>query len=251
MSIMNDVWIIKQSTPPTHVRFTDHRVPEPCWAGLSQTEDQLDDWCRRFHATPVTAEILHEELKWRPMIAPFHASSVREVKDVDAEDIRKVISFGVSSYGYDVTLADEFKIFTNANAGVIDPKRFDENALLIDGTVRVDEWGDRYVILPPNSYLLGRTVEYFNIPRDVMVVCLGKSTYARAGAIVNVTPIEAEFEGNVVIEISNSTTLPMKIYAHEGISQFLFFQGNEPCRVSYKDRGGKYQGQTGITNAKV
>jgi dCTP deaminase len=251
MSIMSDRWIIQQSTQPTHIRFNDHRQPEPCWAGYSHTEEQLQDWCNRYHAAVVTDKILHDELKWRPMIAPFHAKSVRAVEIEGSEELRKVISFGVSSYGYDVTLADEFKIFTNANAGVIDPKRFDENALLIDGTVKVDEWGDRYVILPPNSYLLGRTKEYFHFPRDVMVIWLGKSTYARAGAIVNATPIEAEFEGNVVIEISNSTTLPMKIYADEGISQFLFFKGIEPCMVSYNDRGGKYQGQTGITNAKV
>jgi dCTP deaminase len=242
---MNDVWIIKQSTPPTHIRFHDGQQLEPCWAGLSHTTEQLDDWCRRFHATAVTDKVLTEELEWRPMIEPFVRECVRKVEDT------KVISYGVSSFGYDVRLAAEFKIFTNANGGVIDPKRLDESAVLIDGIVRIDEWGDRYVILPPNSYLLGRTMEYFIIPRDIMVVCLGKSTYARSGAIVNVTPIEAEFEGNVVIEVSNSTTLPMKVYVGEGISQFLFFKGNEPCMVSYKDRGGKYQGQTGITNAKV
>jgi dCTP deaminase len=247
MSIMNDEWIITQSTPPTHLVF--HAEPgrqnAPAWLGITHSEDQLKGWVARNHAMVMTDRVLKEELEWEPMITPFEAKLVRQVEE------KKVISYGVSSYGYDVTLAEEFKIFTNANGGIIDPKRFDEDLLLIDGTVRTDEWGDRYVILPPNSYLLGRTNEYFIIPRDVMVVCLGKSTYARTGAIVNVTPIEADFRGNVVIEISNSTTLPMKIYANEGISQFLFFKGNAPCRVSYADRGGKYQNQTGITHAKV
>ncbi|ARV77403.1 dCTP deaminase [Pseudomonas phage Noxifer] len=247
MSIMNDRWIITQCEPPTHVVnvHTPGRPDELAWAGLTHEPEHLARLVKNFHAHLVTDEILQRDLEWRPMIEPFVRECVREVED------SKVISYGVSSFGYDVRLAAEFKIFTNANGGVIDPKRLDESAVLIDGIVRTDEWGDRYVMLPPNSYLLGRTMEYFIIPRDIMVVCLGKSTYARSGAIVNVTPIEAEFEGNVVIEISNSTTLPMKIYVGEGVSQFLFLQGNEPCMVSYKDRGGKYQGQTGITHAKV
>ena len=247
MSIMNDRWIITQCEPPTHIVnvHTPGFPDELAWAGLTHEQDQLDRYVKAFHAHLVTPEILERDLEWRPMIEPFVRECVRQVED------SKVISYGVSSFGYDVRLAAEFKIFTNANGGVIDPKRLDESAVLIDGIVRTDEWGDRYVILPPNSYLLGRTMEYFIIPRNIMVVCLGKSTYARSGAIVNVTPIEAEFEGNVVIEISNSTTLPMKVYVGEGVSQFLFLQGNEPCMVSYKDRGGKYQGQTGITHAKV
>ena len=162
----------------------------------------------------------------------------------------RVISYGNSSYGYDVRLSEEFKLFTNINSAVIDPKRFDEKCL-IDAELKVDPNGDKYVILPPNSYLLGRTVEYFRIPRNVTVVAVGKSTYARAGAIVNVTPIEAEFEGNVVIEISNSTNLPLKIYANEGISQFLFFQSDEDCETSYADRDGKYQGQTGVVVPRI
>lgn len=247
MSIMNDRWIITQCEPPTHVLnvHSPGRPDELAWVGLTHEEEQLARYVKAFHAVVVTEEILQRDLEWRPMIEPFVRECVRAVED------SKVISYGVSSFGYDVRLAAEFKIFTNANGGVIDPKRLDESAVMVDGIVRTDEWGDRYVMLPPNSYLLGRTMEYFIIPRDIMVVCLGKSTYARSGAIVNVTPIEAEFEGNVVIEISNSTTLPMKIYVGEGVSQFLFLQGNEPCMVSYKDRGGKYQGQTGITHAKV
>lgn len=247
MSIMNDRWIISQCIPPTHmVVVATPGIPDVCaWAGLTHEKAVLDRYVTSQHAVAVTEEILEKDLEWRPMITPFIRDCVRKVDD------NKVISFGVSSFGYDVRLGNEFKIFTNANGGIIDPKRLDESAVLIDGIVRFDEWGDRYVILPPNSYLLGRTMEHFIIPRDVMVVCLGKSTYARSGAIVNVTPIEAEFEGNVVIEISNSTTLPMKVYVGEGVSQFLFFKGNAPCMVSYKDRGGKYFGQSGITLPKV
>lgn len=162
----------------------------------------------------------------------------------------RVISYGNSSYGYDVRLSEEFKLFTNLNSAVIDPKRFDEKCL-IDAELKTDPNGDKYVILPPNSYLLGRTIEYFHIPRNVTVVAVGKSTYARAGAIVNVTPIEAEFQGNVVIEISNSTNLPLKIYANEGISQFLFFESDQECKTSYADRDGKYMHQTGVVLPRI
>lgn len=162
---------------------------------------------------------------------------------------RRVLSYGLSSAGYDVRLADEFKIFSNANSSQIDPKNLDEGCL-VDGVVKTDTDGARYVLLPPNSYLLGHTVETFDIPRDVMVVALGKSTYARAGAIVNVTPIEPGFRGSVVIEVSNSTPLPLRLYAGEGIAQFLFFR-SEPCLVSYDDRNGKYQDQQGLVLPKV
>ena len=172
-----------------------------------------------------------------PMIEPFCESLIRKTKK------DKAISYGLSSYGYDVRCSREFKVFTNINNTVIDPKNFDESALV---TVEADE-----CIIPPNSFALTRTVEYFRIPRNVLVVCLGKSTYARCGIIINATPIEPEFEGHVVIEISNTTNLPCKIYANEGIAQFLFFESDEACEVSYRDRGGKYQGQTGITLAKV
>lgn len=155
----------------------------------------------------------------------------------------KILSFGTSSFGYDVRLADEFKIFTNVNSAVIDPLN------MVDACY-VDHKGP-YCIIPPNSYILGHTIEAFDIPRDVMVICLGKSTYARAGAIVNVTPIEAGFKGQVVIEISNSTPLPLKVYANQGIAQFLFFESDEDCEVSYGDREGKYQNQRGITTAIV
>lgn len=177
-----------------------------------------------------------------PMISPYIDKQVKEI------DGRRILSFGVSSFGYDVSLSDEFKLFTNLHAGVIDPKNFGEDCLH-EARLHKDDSGT-YVILPPNSYLLGRTQEYFNIPDDIMVVAVGKSTNARSGVIVNTTPIEPGFVGHVVIEVSNATSLPVKIYAYEGIAQFLFFQG-QPCEVSYATRGGKYQGQTGITLSKV
>lgn len=176
-----------------------------------------------------------------PIIAPFHESSIGEVNGA------KVPSFGLSSYGYDVTLQPRFKIFTNINSGVIDPLEFDENNV-------VDVEGPSCII-PPNSYMLAPTNEYFSVPNDVLIICLGKSTYARCGAIVNVTPIEPGFEGNVVIEISNATPSPMRIHANFGIAQFVFFRGDQPARTTYKSRrngrGGKYQGQTGITLARA
>jgi dCTP deaminase len=151
----------------------------------------------------------------------------------------KVISFGTSSYGYDVRCADEFKVFTNVFAATLDPKAFDPRSF-------VDVRGN-ICIIPPNSFVLARTVEYFRIPSDVLTLCVGKSTYARCGIIVNVTPLEPEWEGHVTLEFSNTTNLPAKIYANEGVAQMLFFQGDEPCEVTYKDRGGKYQGQRGVT----
>lgn len=178
------------------------------------------------------------------MIKPYVQTSVRKL-----EDGRRILSKGVSSFGYDVSLGEEIKIFTNQNAALIDPKKLNSETL-IDGKIRIDEDGSKYVILPPNSYLLGVTIEYFKIPRDVMVICLGKSTYARAGCICNTTPIEPGFEGNIVIELSNSTSLPMKVYLNEGIAQFLFFRG-DACQISYGDRSGKYQFQQGVTLPKV
>ena len=168
------------------------------------------------------------------MIEPFEA---KQVKLNDRGE--RLVSYGTSSYGYDVRCAREFKIFTNINSTIVDPKNFEAGNF-------VDVEAD-VCIIPPNSFVLARTVEYFRIPRDVLVVCLGKSTYARCGIIVNVTPLEPEWEGHVTLEFSNSTPLPAKIYANEGVAQMLFFRGNEPCEISYADRGGKYQGQTGIT----
>src|SRR3984957_16110977 len=164
----------------------------------------------------------------RGMISPF---SEKQVKD-------GVISYGLSSYGYDLRVSDEFKIFTNVNSAIIDPKAFDERSFV---SVQAES-----VIVPPNSFALARSVEYFRIPRDVISVCVGKSTYARCGIIVNVTPFEPEGGGYVTLEISNTTPLPAKVYANEGLCQILFFRGSEPCEVSYADRKGKYQKQQGI-----
>lgn len=167
------------------------------------------------------------------MISPFEADQVREV------DGKRVMSYGTSSYGYDVRCANHFKIFTNINSAIVDPKAFDKSSF-------VDVHGE-YCIIPPNSFALAVTVEYFKIPRNVLTVCLGKSTYARCGIIVNVTPLEPEWEGHVTLEFSNTTPLPAKIYANEGVAQMLFYESDEVCDVSYKDRKGKYQGQRGIT----
>ena len=155
-----------------------------------------------------------------------------------------VISYGSSSYGYDIRVADEFKIFTNVYSAVVDPKAFRSNRSMVDFK------GDVCVI-PPNSFALARTVEYFRIPRSVLTICLGKSTYARCGIIVNVTPFEPEWEGFVTLEISNTTPLPAKIYANEGIAQVLFFEGDEPCEISYADKKGKYQKQVGVVLPKL
>ncbi len=167
------------------------------------------------------------------MINPFEEKQVRD----------GVISYGLSSYGYDLRVADEFKIFTNVMSAVVDPKCFDERSFV---TVRTD-----CCIIPPNSFALARSVEYFKIPRDVLTVCVGKSTYARCGIIVNVTPFEPEWEGFVTLEISNTTPLPAKVYANEGLCQILFFQSDEPCETSYADRKGKYQNQQGIVLPKL
>lgn len=167
------------------------------------------------------------------MIEPFEEGQVRHVNQ------QKVISYGTSSYGYDIRCASEFKIFTNINSTIVDPKNFDVRNFV--------EVNDDFCIIPPNSFALARTVEYFRIPRNVLTVCLGKSTYARCGIIVNVTPFEPEWEGHVTLEFSNTTPLPAKIYANEGIAQVLFFESDESCETSYKDRSGKYMGQRGVT----
>jgi len=171
--------------------------------------------------------------KEKGIIEPFHDGLVREV------DGRKVISYGLSSYGYDLRVSDHFKVFTNLNNSLVDPKAFEQSAF-------VDVIGDECII-PPNSFALAKSVEYFRIPRDVLTLCIGKSTYARCGIIVNVTPFEPEWEGYVTLEISNTTPLPAKIYANEGLAQVLFYQAAEACETSYADRGGKYMGQVEIT----
>jgi dCTP deaminase len=179
-----------------------------------------DNWIRR----------MAEE---QGMISPFAAEQVRHAKN------GKIVSYGTSSYGYDIRCSDEFKIFTNINSAVVDPKNFAPESF-------VDIVSD-VCIIPPNSFALARSVEYFRIPRNVLVICLGKSTYARCGIIVNVTPLEPEWEGHITLEFSNTTPLPAKIYANEGVAQLLFLESDEACSTSYKDRGGKYQGQQGVT----
>jgi dCTP deaminase len=163
------------------------------------------------------------------MIEPYEEKQVRQ----------GVISYGVSSYGYDIRVADEFKIFTNVMSTVVDPKNVDPASMV--------DFRGPICIVPPNSFALARTIEYFRIPRNVLTICVGKSTYARCGIITNVTPFEPEWEGHVTLEISNTTPLPAKIYANEGIAQVLFFESDEPCETSYRDKAGKYQKQTGIT----
>lgn len=180
------------------------------------------------------------------MIEPFLPELIREV------DGRRIISAGLSSYGYDMRLADDgFRIFTSAHAVEIDPKRFDAQYSLIEPELRTSEDGARYYLLPPHHYGLGVTVETFRMPRNVTGVALGKSTYARAGLLVNTTPLEAGWAGRLVVEIANLANLPLRVYVNEGIGQILFFESDEDCSVSYEDRGGKYQGQTGLTYAKV
>jgi len=171
------------------------------------------------------------------MIEPFEPGQVRSVNGA------RIVSYGTSSYGYDVRCANEFKVFTNINSTIVDPKNFDLGSF-------VDVVGD-VCIIPPNSFALARTVEFFRIPRNVLTVCLGKATYARCGIIVNVTPLEPEWDGHVTLEFSNTTPLPAKIYANEGVAQMLFFESAEVCEVSYRDRGGKYMGQRGVTLPKA
>ena len=182
-----------------------------------------DKWIRRMAA--------------KGMIEPFEAGQVKEVGG------RRIVSYGTSSYGYDIRCSTEFRIFTNINSTIVDPKAFDEkNFVAYQGEV---------CIVPPNSFALARTVEYFRIPRNVLTICLGKSTYARCGIIVNVTPLEPEWEGHVTLEFSNTTPLPAKIYANEGIAQLVFLKADRVCAVSYADKRGKYQDQVGLTLPKV
>jgi len=177
---------------------------------------------------PVKNDRWITQMASRGMIEPFEERQVRD----------GVISYGVSSYGYDIRVADEFRIFTNVNTAVVDPKKFDPASFV---EVQTD-----VCVIPPNSFALGRTVEYFRIPRSIITICVGKSTYARCGIIVNVTPFEPEWEGFVTLEISNTTPLPARVYANEGIAQVLFLESDEECEVSYADKKGKYQGQQGV-----
>lgn len=182
---------------------------------------------------PIKSDKWMRRMAAQGMIEPFEPGQVRH------NEKGKIISYGTSSYGYDVRCADEFKIFTNINSAIVDPKAFDGRSFI---DVKAD-----VCIIPPNSFVLARTIEYFRIPRNVLTICVGKSTYARCGIIVNVTPLEPEWEGHVTLEFSNTTNLPAKIYANEGVAQMLFLETDEVCEVSYKDRGGKYMKQMGVT----
>ena len=167
------------------------------------------------------------------MIEPYVPHQISSAEE------KRIVSYGTSSYGYDIRCSTEFKIFTNINAAVVDPKEFDDSSFI--------EFQGDVCIIPPNSFVLAGTIEYFRIPRNILTICVGKSTYARCGIIVNVTPFEPEWEGYVTLEFSNTTPLPAKIYANEGVAQVIFFESEEVCEISYKDRKGKYQGQTGVT----
>ena len=244
MSIKSDKWIQRQCTPPDGLwgmgysklpinkigdnwYFRENGIPLAMRDG-SRVEDNEE-------FTPISDE---QKAQFKPMIEPFQARQIKEKAHrmtADEGYLEKVISYGTSSYGYDLRCSNKFKIFTNINSTVVDPKNFDEKTF-------VDFEGD-VCIIPPNSFALASSVEYFRIPRNILTVCLGKSTYARCGIIVNVTPFEPEWEGHVTLEFSNTTPLPAKIYANEGVAQVLFFQGDETCATSYKDRNGKYQGQ--------
>ena len=269
MSIKSDRWIRRMCTPPDgtwgmgYSKLPVNKVGEQYVVRenglpliMCNPNMRVED-CEEF--TPYTDE---QKAQFKPMIEPFEAGQVK-VKhryihpdlptwkadlelatqqrgcgpDVDGDTVlEKIVSYGTSSYGYDLRCSNKFKIFTNINSTVIDPKNFDEKSF-------VDFEGD-VCIIPPNSFALASSVEYFRIPRDVLTVCLGKSTYARCGIIVNVTPFEPEWEGYVTLEFSNTTPLPAKIYANEGVAQVLFFQGDEVCETSYKDRAGKYMNQS-------
>jgi dCTP deaminase len=263
MTIQSDHWIRRQCEPPVVRSMLRDEVPDTMTLrdvlrlGYPSVERFLSSYDYKSWAliTPLDYDSLNLSA-FKPMIEPFEPGQVSSrPRTVQGEGIEvpggmqyndeivhdRVMSYGTSSYGYDVRVADEFKIFTNINTTVIDPKNFgDNNFVEVTG-------GERgYIVIPPNSFALGRTVEHFRIPRNILTICLGKSTYARCGIIVNVTPLEPEWEGYVTLEFSNTTPLPAKLYANEGCAQMLFFEGNEPCDVSYADRGGKYQGQTGV-----
>ncbi|MSQ88777.1 MAG: dCTP deaminase [Betaproteobacteria bacterium] len=183
-----------------------------------------DKWIRRMAAS-------------HRMIEPFEPGQVKEAGG------QRIVSYGTSSYGYDIRCSEEFKIFTNINSTIVDPKQFDEKSFV--------DFKGPVCIIPPNSFALARTIEYFRIPRNVLTICLGKSTYARCGIIVNVTPLEPEWEGHVTLEFSNTTPLPARIYANEGVAQVIFIESDEVCETSYRDRGGKYQGQKGVTLPRI
>lgn len=278
MTVLSDRWIIHRCTKPTHQTYDRMGMPVKLISPPYSKEEQdlIDNWCNennrdiygnKPYAIPLEATPFKEDdlPLWNPMIDGFFSKPVRYVdrltgkpvyinKGEEVPDtVRKVISFGTSSFGYDVRLKadpENIKVFTNVFVSEIDPKNITEKNFA-SPEIRTDEQGAKYVLIPAHSYIQAPTMEYFRIPRDVLVIVLGKSTYARSALICNVTPIEPEFEGEVVIEVANVTNSPVRCYLEEGIAQFVFLQGNEECLVSYKDKLGKYQGQTGLTLARV
>lgn len=287
MSVLSDITIRELCVAPDTLFDTEQynvlreQQNKLGWPLVGAACDKLITDFIQKSTRPTTPE---ERADFPAMISPFHPSQIKTVLRTEPRHARnealaqwvqenpteaptaeliagleaqypdveqRIISAGTTSYGYDVSLASEFKLFTNMNSAIIDPKR-PNPACMVDAKVIYDrDTGERYVILPPNSYLLGHTVETFNIPRDVLVVALGKSTYARSGIHINVTPIEPGFRGTVVLEFSNGTNLPAKIYVNEGAAQFIFLRGDRPCEVSYADRGGKYMDQSGVTLSRV
>lgn len=271
--IKSDNWIIHKCTKPTHQVYDRMGMPGQLITPPFNDEEQhlVNNWCdennrdiygNKPYARPLSEDCLPD---WKPMIEGFHAEPVRYVDKTTGEPVkltdgvepddtvRKVISYGTSSYGYDVRLASDLehiRIFTNVYEPEIDPKRM-KPTNFGKPVIKVDEDGAQYVMIPPHSYIQGPTMEYFRIPRDILVIVLGKSTYARSALICNVTPIEPEFEGEVVIEVANTSNSPVRCYLEEGIAQFVFCQGDSDLIRSYKDKLGKYQGQRGLTLAKV
>lgn len=260
VSLLSDRQIKERCIQPSHyLKNTDSDGWSPVIAGVTHPQDQIDHWEQRSFSRLIkaTPQIL-ENMKWKPMISPFVPEAVR-YKSIDtnypitcADDVKaiKIISYGLSSFGYDIRMRKEgLKIFTNINSAIIDPMRMSAEAYKEPIVHYDEEFKLYYFILPPKSVALGHTVERFAIPRDVLVMCLGKSTYARVAMMPIVTPLEPEWEGELVLEIANLVELPMRVYLETGIAQLLFLQGNESCEVSYNDRGGKYQGQTGTQDA--
>lgn len=274
MTVKADRWIIKQCIKPTHVLYhldgttelisgPPYKVEESRAIVNYNPDTRCEILSHREYARPVEPKDI---ANWQPMITPFQANPVRYVhKDTGLpyhppkdqteipQDVRRIVSYGVSSYGYDVRLDNDpehIAIFTNVHTTEINPKKIQADNFARP-EIRTDEEGGQYVLIPPHSYLQAPTVEYFRIPRDILVTVLGKSTLARAGLLCNVTPMEPEWEGNLVVEIANLTDSPVRCYLLEGCAQLVFNQSDEPCHTSYRDKGGKYQGQTGLTHAKV
>lgn len=248
MALLSDRQIKERCIKPSHYLRGDEGAWTLVIPDVTHPKETIERWEKSSHARLIkaTPEVLQEH-DWKPMVKPFLAESVRY-----NENGIKIISAGLSSFGYDIRMRKEgLKIFTNINSAIIDPMRMSAEAYKEPIVHYDEEFKLHYFILPPKSVALGHTVESFAIPRDILVMCLGKSTYARVAMMPIVTPLEPEWEGELVLEIANLVELPMRIYLETGIAQLLFLQGNEPCEVSYKDRGGKYMGQSGTQDAIV